>query len=54
MSQELIVFVVDDDRGIREVLSRILSSFDMHVVAFVSVAEFMLFPEPQVAACPLP
>jgi FixJ family two-component response regulator len=48
---EQIVFVVDDDRGIREALCDLLSSFDLHAVAFGSAAEFLAYPKPDVPAC---
>jgi FixJ family two-component response regulator len=46
-----IVFVVDDDRRIREALSMLLSSFDMPAVTFGSAAEYMAYPRPDVPAC---
>ena len=46
-----IVFIVDDDRRIREALTELLSSFDMHAVAFGSAAEYMAYPKPDVPAC---
>jgi FixJ family two-component response regulator len=46
-----IVFVVDDDRRIREALSMLLSSFDMRAVTFGSAAEYMAYPRPDVPAC---
>jgi FixJ family two-component response regulator len=46
-----IVFVVDDDRRIREALSMLLSSFDMRAVTFGSAAEYMAYPKPDVPAC---
>jgi FixJ family two-component response regulator len=46
-----IVFIVDDDRRIREALSELLSSFDMRAVAFASAAEYMAHPKPDVPAC---
>ena len=49
--QEHIVFIVDDDRRIREALSELLSSFDMQAVAFGSAAEYMAYPKPDVPAC---
>jgi FixJ family two-component response regulator len=49
--QDHIVFIVDDDRRIREALSELLSSFDMHAVAFGSAAEYMACPKPDVPAC---
>jgi FixJ family two-component response regulator len=50
-AQDHVVFIVDDDRRIREALSELLSSFDMHAVAFGSAAEYMAYPKPDVAAC---
>jgi FixJ family two-component response regulator len=49
--QDNIVFIVDDDRRIREALSELLSSFDMHAVVFGSAAEYMAYPKPDVPAC---
>jgi FixJ family two-component response regulator len=46
-----IVFVVDDDRGIREALADLLSSVDLDVVAFGSAAEYIAYPKPDVPAC---
>jgi FixJ family two-component response regulator len=46
-----IVFIVDDDRRIREALSELLSSFDMRAVAFASAAEYMAYTKPDVPAC---
>jgi FixJ family two-component response regulator len=46
-----IVFVVDDDRRIRESLIELLSSFEMHAVAFGSAAEYMAYTRPDVPAC---
>jgi FixJ family two-component response regulator len=46
-----IVFVVDDDPGIREALTDLLSSFDLDVVAFGSAAEYIAYPKPDVPAC---
>jgi FixJ family two-component response regulator len=46
-----IVFVVDDDRRIRESLSELLSSFDMHPVAFGSAAEYIAYAKPDVPSC---
>jgi FixJ family two-component response regulator len=45
------VFIVDDDRRIREALTELLSSFDMHAVAFGSAAEYIAHPKPDVPAC---
>jgi FixJ family two-component response regulator len=50
-SQDHVVFIVDDDRRIREALCDLLSSFDMHAVPFGSAAEYMTYPKPEVPAC---
>ena len=49
--QDHIVFIVDDDQRIREAVSELLSSVDMHAVAFGSAAEYMAYPKPDVPAC---
>jgi len=46
-----IIFVVDDDIRIRESLSELLASFDLHVVTFASAAEYLAYPRPEVPAC---
>jgi len=46
-----IVFIVDDDRRIREALTELLSSFDMQAVAFGSAAEYVAYPKPDIPAC---
>ena len=46
-----IVLVVDDDIRIRESLSELLASFDLHVVTFASAAEYLAYPRPDVPAC---
>jgi FixJ family two-component response regulator len=46
-----IVFVLDDDRRIRESLSDLLSSFDMQAVTFGSAAEYLAYAKPDVPAC---
>src|SRR5262245_29699467 len=51
MAQEHIVYIVDDDRGIREALTDLLSSFDMHAIAFGSAAEYLAHPKADVPAC---
>ncbi len=51
MAPEHIVFIVDDDRGVRESLLALLSSFDIHAIAFGSAAEYLAYPKPAVAAC---
>jgi FixJ family two-component response regulator len=49
--QDQIVFIVDDDRGICEALSALLSTFDLRTVTFGSAAEYMAYPKPDVPAC---
>ena len=49
--QNHVVFVVDDDRRIRESLAELLSSCDMHAVTFSSAAEYLAHPNPDVPAC---
>ena len=46
-----IVFVVDDDRGICDAVADLLSTFDLHVVAFGSAAEYLAYPKPDVPTC---
>src|SRR2546425_2842139 len=50
-SPDHIVFIVDDDRRIREAVSELLSSFDMQAVAFGSAAEYMAYAKPDVPTC---
>jgi FixJ family two-component response regulator len=46
-----IVFVVDDDRRVREALFRLISSAGMTVVTFASAAEFLEYEKPDASAC---
>ena len=46
-----IVFVLDDDPGVREALSSLLSSAGLHVRAFASAAEFLRAKAPDSPAC---
>jgi FixJ family two-component response regulator len=50
-AQDDIVFIVDDDRRIRESLTGLLSSYDMRVVAFASATEYLAYQKPDVPAC---
>jgi FixJ family two-component response regulator len=50
-AHDQIVYVVDDDPRIREALSELLASLDMHALTFGSAAEFLLHPKPAVPAC---
>ena len=49
--QDHIVFIVDDDRRIRESLCALLSTFDLHAVAFGTAAEYIEYAKPDVPAC---
>ena len=49
--QDPIVFIVDDDRRIREALSQLLSTYDLRAVAFGSAAEYLAYPKPDVPTC---
>ena len=46
-----IVYVVDDEKDIREALDRLLRSFGLRVEAFPSPQEFLAFPKRAVASC---
>jgi FixJ family two-component response regulator len=51
MVPDHIIFIVDDDRRIREALTELLSSCEMHAVAFGSAAEYLAYPKPDLPAC---
>lgn len=51
MAHDHVVFIVDDDRRIRESLTELLASHEMHAVAFGSAAEYMAYPQPDLPAC---
>ena len=51
MAPDHIVLIVDDDRRIRDSLTTLLSSYDMHAVAFESAAAYLAYPAPDVPAC---
>jgi FixJ family two-component response regulator len=51
MADDHIVFIVDDDRRIRESLTDLLSSYGMNALAFGSGAEYLAYPQPEAAAC---
>ena len=46
-----IVFIVDDDRRIRDSLCELLSTFDLRAVAFGTAAEYIAHAKPDVPAC---
>ena len=49
--QDEIVYIVDDDRRVRDAVVLLLSSFDMRAVAFASAAEYLAHHRPDAAAC---
>lgn len=49
--QDHIVFIVDDDQRIRESVSDLLASCDMHAVAFGSAAEYLAYAKPDLPSC---
>ena len=51
MAHDHIVYIVDDDRRIRESLVELLESFDMNALAFGSAAEFVARPKRELPAC---
>jgi FixJ family two-component response regulator len=46
-----IVYVVDDDCRVRESLSALLSSYDLHVVTFGTAAGYLACPKPDTPGC---
>jgi FixJ family two-component response regulator len=46
-----VVFIVDDDRRVREALCELLASIDVQAVAFASAAEYLAYSKPDVASC---
>ena len=46
-----IVFVVDDDAGVREALSSLIRSVGLRVETFATAQEFLRNPRPDTAAC---
>jgi len=50
-SEDHVIFIVDDDRRIRESLVDLLSTFDMNVATFGSATEYLAYPKPDMPAC---
>ncbi|NBB64899.1 response regulator [Pseudomonas sp. ODNR1LW] len=48
---EPVVFIVDDDAGLRESLGSLLRSIGLRAELFASVTEFMNHPRPETASC---
>jgi FixJ family two-component response regulator len=51
ISNDHIVYVVDDDRRICEALADLLATFDLRAVTFQSAADYIAFLKPDVPAC---
>lgn len=51
MSKDRIVFVVDDDRAVREGVADLLSSVGVTVKAFATAREFLEYKRPDTPAC---
>jgi FixJ family two-component response regulator len=49
--QDHIVFIVDDDPGVRESLSALLSSADMQAVSFGSASDYLAYAKPDLPSC---
>ena len=50
-SPDYIVYVVDDDMGMREALRELFTSLDVPAVTFGSVAEYVEYAKPDMPAC---
>lgn len=50
-AEQSIIYLVDDDKRIRESLTAMLTSAGYHVIAFGSATEYQSFPKPDVPAC---
>lgn len=50
-AEEHLVFIVDDDRQVREALAELLQTFDLRVLTFGSATEYLAYPKPDVPAC---
>ena len=48
---EPIIFIVDDDRRLREAVQDLLAASGFHSVGFASAAEYMAHPLPEAPAC---
>jgi len=51
IADDHIVFIVDDDRRVREAICELLAAVGRHAVAFGSAAAYMAFPKPDLPAC---
>jgi FixJ family two-component response regulator len=48
---DYMVFIVDDDPGVREALCELFTSLDVPSAAFGSVGEYLTYPRPDLPAC---
>ncbi len=51
MNKDWVVFVVDDDRSVREGVADLLSSVGVQVMAFATAHEFLHYKRPDAPAC---
>lgn len=51
MKNDHVVFIVDDDARIREAISELLASHELHAVSFASAGAYMGAPKPDLPAC---
>jgi FixJ family two-component response regulator len=49
--EQSIIYLVDDDKRIRESLTAMLTSVGHHVITFESATAYLSFPKPDVPAC---
>jgi FixJ family two-component response regulator len=50
-AEQSIIYLVDDDKRIRESLTAMLTSAGYHVITFESATAYLRFPKPDVPAC---
>jgi FixJ family two-component response regulator len=50
-AEQSIIYLVDDDKRIRESLTAMLTSAGYHVITFESATAYLSFPKPDVPAC---
>src|SRR4051794_9765958 len=50
-SETEIVFILDDDRRVRDSLAALLSTFNLHVVTFGTAAEYLAYLKPDTVGC---
>ena len=51
VSADHLVFIVDDDRSVREAMRELLASDDLDSIAFGSASEYVAFPKPEIPSC---